>query len=80
MLQRTLRLDLGLSTEVADAIEWGCISPNLRDFYRYLEGAYIDGVVSEREREFLDAQIERLGIEPDAAADIEREYRSSLNL
>lgn len=71
------RLELGLSTDEAEAIESRCIPRNEAEYHRLVEGVYVDGLVNEAERAFLNLKMEQLKIDSRTATLIERSVRRS---
>jgi len=72
------RLELGLSVRQTEEIEKTCVAPEVIEYGKLLELAFIDGRVNKHERKFLQASIERLRLEPELAEHLEREHKKTL--
>ncbi len=72
------RLDLGLSTAEAEAIEAGIAPPSALRYETLVQGVLIDEHVSDEERSFLDRKAREWGIDPWVANQIEEAVKAQM--
>lgn len=73
-----IRLEMGLTTEEAEAIELREAPAGVMAYSRFVEGALADGIISEEERVFLDRKAGQLGIDPEVAQNLEEALKAAM--